>query len=406
MGLRDHVAVHGPIPRFHRRGRDVPRLIGRVERAGLRGRGGGGFATAAKLRAVAQARGRAVVVVNIAEGEPASMKDRALAEKLPHLVLDGGELAAEAVGARELIVSVCESAQASIEGVAAALAERAGRSEVRARLVTVPATYVAGQESALVNFLGGGPALPTFAPPRPFEAGIGERPTLVSNAETLAHLALIARHGSAWFRELGTPHDPGSTLVTLSGPVTYPGVYEIECGASLRSLIDTAGGTTTDVRGVLLGGYAGAWIGGELVGGISLSRGHVAQDGAALGAGVVLLLSQDACPVAETARVARWLACASSRQCGPCVHGLDALARTIEEVALGQSRGATGQHLTRLASLVSGRGACAHPDGAAGFVLSALQAFAADFADHARQGPCDACASAPELPLPARTGLP
>ena len=112
----------------------------------------------------------------------------------------------------------------------------------------------------------------------------------------------------------------GAALVTLSGPVAYPGVYEIEHGASLTSLIDAAGGTTAAARAALLGGYAGAWIDGSLLGGLSLSDEHLATHGASLGAGVVLLLSQDACPVAETASVARWLADQCARQCGPCGH--------------------------------------------------------------------------------------
>jgi len=402
MSLREHLEVHGELPSFEGRRREEPPLIGRLKRAGLRGRGGGGFPAAEKLRAVVSARGRAVVVVNIAEGEPASMKDRTLAQALPHLVLDGAELAADAVGADELIVGVCESAPASVDGVARALEERfaSSRSRPRTQLLPVPGTYVAGQESALVNFIGGGPALPTFTPPRPFEAGVRKRPTLVSNAETLAHIALIARHGSAWFRELGTPSDPGSALVTLSGPVAQPGVYEIELGSSLRSLIDAAGGATAGVSGALIGGYAGTWISADLVGGIALSDEHLAPHGASLGAGVVLLLSEAACPVAETARAARWLADESSRQCGPCVHGLDELARTIEEISLGDAHGKTGQRLAQLASLVRRRGACGHPDGAAAFVLSAVRAFAEDFTDHAQHGPCDACARPAELPLP------
>jgi NADH:ubiquinone oxidoreductase subunit F (NADH-binding) len=233
-----------------------------------------------------------------------------------------------------------------------------------------------------------------------FEQGVRRRPTLMSNAETLAHLALIARHGSRWFRELGTATQPGSALVTLSGPVAHPGVYEVEHGAPLASLIDAAGGTTEPVRAVLLGGYAGSWIAGEFLHGVALSDEHLAPHGASLGAGVVALLSESACPVAETARVTRWLASQSSGQCGPCVNGLQALARTVEELAAGAAQpGSTGR-IERLASLVARRGACGHPDGAVTFTLSALDAFAAEFADHARHGPCGACAASPELPLP------
>jgi NADH:ubiquinone oxidoreductase subunit F (NADH-binding) len=403
MSLEEHLAFHGELPLEGRsRRRAESPLIELTERAGLRGRGGAGFPTATKLRAVAGARRRPIVVINAAEGEPASLKDRTLSQMLPHLMLDGGQLAAQAVGADELIVCVCESAPASIESVAAAIEERRGLAGAPARMhvSAVPSGYVAGQESALVSHLNGGPAIPTFTPPMPFQQGVRRRPTLINNAETLAQLALIARHGSEWFRELGTPSQPGSALVTLSGPVAHPGVYEIEHGASLASLIDAAGGSTARARAALLGGYAGAWIDGQLLGGLSLSDEHLAPHGASLGAGVVLLLSEEACPVAETARVARWLADQSTRQCGPCLNGLDALAATIQEIAAGAVQGNAGKRIDRLASLTRRRGACGHPDGAVRLILSAFETFAPEFADHARHGRCDACIGPAELPLP------
>jgi NADH:ubiquinone oxidoreductase subunit F (NADH-binding) len=406
MSLREHLAVHGdpPLARSRRERREAAALMDEVERAGLLGRGGAAFPTAVKMRAVARARGRSVVVVNAAEGEPASLKDNILLTAVPHLVLDGGLLAAQAVGAEKIIVCAPESAKDALESVARALRERVqlADSPLAIQLVTVPDRYVAGQESALVNHLNGGPATPTFTPPLPFERGVGRRPTLVNNTETLAHIALIARYGPQWFRQLGTTAQPGSTLVTLSGPVAYPGVYEIEYGGSLTSLIDAAGGNTTAVRAGLFGGYAGAWISDEQLGGVALSNEQLAPHGASLGAGVVLLLSEDACPVAETARVARWLADQSAGQCGPCVHGLDAIATTIENVADGTAQSAAKQRIAQLASLTRRRGACSHPDGAVRFILTALDVFGAELADHARHGPCDACQREGELPLPIR----
>jgi NADH:ubiquinone oxidoreductase subunit F (NADH-binding) len=404
MSLDEHLAVHGQMPAsLRRRGRrsESP-LIEQIEHAGLRGHGGAGFPTATKLRAVAASRKRAVVVVNAAEGEPASLKDRTLMQMLPHLVLDGAQLATRAIGADELIVCVCESAPTSVEASTRAISERRGMPSDSARmhLTAVPGNYIAGQEAALVNHLNGGPAIPTFTPPMVFEQGVRRRPTLVANAETLAHIALIARHGPEWFRQLGTPSQPGSTLVTLSGALTDPGVYEIEHGASLQSLIDAAGGTLANPRALLVGGYGGNWIGGKFLRGVALSDEHLAPHNASLGAGVVLLLSENACPVAETARVARWMAGQSAGQCGPCVHGLDSIATSLEEVAGGVIQGNASQRIERLAGLVHRRGACGHPDGAARFVMSAFEAFAPEFADHARHGPCEGCARPGELPLP------
>jgi NADH:ubiquinone oxidoreductase subunit F (NADH-binding) len=404
MNLEEHLAIHGqaPLARGRSRGRGMgSTLIEEIDRSGLRGCGGAGFPTATKLRAVANARRRAIAVANGAEGEPASLKDRTLLRSLPHLVVDGGILAAQAVGADELILCVCESAGEAVESVARAIAERRQLpGSPRLHLSTVPEHYLAGEESALIGHLNAGSAIPTFTPPMPFEQGVRRRPTLINNPETLAHIALIARHGSQWFRQLGTTTQPGSALITLSGPVAHPGVYEIAHGASLSSLIDAAGGTSAPIRAVLLGGYAGTWIGGERLHGLGLSNEHLAPHGASLGPGVVLLLSEDACPVAETARVARWLAGQSSGQCGPCVHGLDALATTVEAIATGVAEGEATQRITRLASLVRRRGACGHPDGSVNFILSAVEAFAPEFSDHARHGRCDGCTRPAELPLP------
>lgn len=413
LSLEEHVASHGPLPRIEagrsrlRRRVGVSPLIEEVERSGLRGRGGAGFPMAAKLRAVSTARsgaGRPIVVVNATEGEPASTKDGLLLRCLPHLVLDGAALAAQAIGAEEAVVCVCES-HLDLGVLKRALAERRSLPEsLRLEISVIPNGFVTGQESALVHHLGGGPALPTFTPPMPFERGVQGRPTLVSNVETLAHLAMIARHGAQWYRQLGTASQPGSTLVTLSGPVSHPGVYEIEHGASLSSLIDAAGGLATTVRALLIGGYAGTWIDAEQLHRVSLCDEHLQPLGASVGSGVVALLSAEACPVAETARLMRWLADQSAGQCGPCVNGLHSIAATIGDLACGASRQGNGQSLVRLMSLTTGRGACRHPDGAVKMIASALKVFAEELSDHARHGACEACNRQAELPLPAWSG--
>ncbi len=405
MSLARHLDTHSELPPARRRDRrGAQALIDQVERAGLGGRGGAGFPMAKKMRAVAAARGKSIVVINATEGEPASHKDRTLLETVPHLVLDGAVLAARAVGAEEAILCVCESASAALQRASQALDERSQLAGDWPRIVlrAAPEGYVAGQESALVSYLNNGPAKPTFTPPKPFERGVRRHPTLLNNAETLAHLALIARYGPRWFRELGVAEQPGSTLITLSGPLAYPGVYEVEYGASISSLVDAAGGMRALVRAVLLGGYAGTWIDSRELPTLALSNEHLAPHGASLGAGVVLLLSEHACPVAETARIVRWLATESAGQCGPCVHGLDALATTFEQVARGSAPGHADARVEQLARLLTRRGACAHPDGSARFAASAVACFAEEFADHARHGTCEACMRRPELPLPSR----
>jgi NADH:ubiquinone oxidoreductase subunit F (NADH-binding) len=398
--LESHLALYGPLP-------DLlawapGRLVDLVERSGLRGHGGASFPVARKLGAVASRRGRKVVVANGTEGEPASKKDRVLLRELPHLVIDGAAVAARAVGAGEAIIAFSEADDRSARSLAVALRERGedrrGSGEPRFELVGVPERYLSGQESALVNFLSGGPGIPTFGV-RPFERGVRNRPTLVQNVETLAHLALIARHGPSWFRELGTAEDPGSALVTLSGAVSCPGVYEIEHGMALPDLLNRAE-VVDDLRAVLIGGYFGSWVPATQVSRLLLSPRHLAEHGASLGAGVIVALEGSACPVAETVRIAEYFAVQSAGQCGPCVNGLGAIADAVGELAAGTAPTTARWDLERWVNELPGRGTCQHPDGAARFLASALRAFGDDFRDHARRGRCERCAHAPVLPAP------
>jgi NADH:ubiquinone oxidoreductase subunit F (NADH-binding) len=165
-------------------------------------------------------------------------------------------------------------------------------------------------------------------------------------------------------------------------------------------VIEAAGGLTAEVRAVLIGGYAGAWTDRRLDA-LALSNEELAPYGASVGTGVIALLSADACGLAETARLARWLASESAAQCGPCVFGLEALASTLEQVLTGTAGRGAGDRLAHLSAIVRRRGACSHPDGAARLVSSALDVFATELADHIRHGPCAACADPGSLPLPA-----
>jgi NADH:ubiquinone oxidoreductase subunit F (NADH-binding) len=377
-------------------------LVDEIAGAGLRGRGGGAFPLSLKLDAVRRGRQTPVVVVNGCEGEPMSTKDRLLLGSLPHLVLDGALAVARAIGADEVTVAVDELNPRTQDTVAWALAQRPElrRGRLRAGVAAIPGGYVSGQESAVVHWLNEGMAKPTASTPRVSERGVGRRPTLVSNAETLAHVALIARHGARWFREVGTHEDPGSALVTISGAVAAPGVYEVSHGSTLGAAVTAAGGLSERARAFLVGGYAGGWLDMAQARNARLSRAGLSPFGARLGAGVIVALPERSCPVAETARVAGWMADRSAGQCGPCVNGLAAIADALAAVCYGDGGAAGLATIARWCQQVTGRGACAHPDGAASFVSSAMRVFADELADHARHGVCDACDAPPILAIP------
>jgi NADH:ubiquinone oxidoreductase subunit F (NADH-binding) len=391
--LHAHLARLGPCPP------GSPGLVEALAGCGLRGRGGARFPTARKWEAVARrSNGRAVVVVNGAEGEPASWKDQVLMAMRPHLVLDGAMLAAQSVGASEVVLYVGGAFPHAGEALQAALRERRPPRRPRVRLVRAPPRYVAGEETAVVRFLNGGEARPAVVPPRPFERGAGGRPTLVQNVETLALAALVARYGPrAW------ACDP--MLVTVSGAVPMPGVREVPRGVRLDEVVAMAGGRADTSPAVLVGGYFGAWVPGAAAATLRLDEESAAAAGVGLGCGVVFVLPEGACGVAETARALAFLAAESAGQCGPCRLGLPALAHLLRRVADGRPERDDAERLQRWTwQLGGGRGACKHPDGAVALVRSALGTFATDFADHLRGRPCRGRSRPPSLTVPRAAG--
>jgi NADH:ubiquinone oxidoreductase subunit F (NADH-binding) len=382
------------------RARPLTAITDLIDRAGLRGRGGAGFPTAVKMRSVAGGRGRAVVVANGTEGEPASYKDKLLLTCRPHLVVDGALLAAAAVGACRVVIGVEETAGEALGALRRAVAERAAwePSGLVVEVVATPPGYVSGEESALVGFLNGGPALPTAVPPRPFEKGVGRRPTLVQNVETLAHVAQIARRGASWFREAGSAEEPGTMLVSISGAVARPGVLEVPIGVPLGAIVSRAvplGG----VSAALVGGFYGTWVGsGDFS--ASFSRAGLSCVGASPGAGVVIVLGEGRCGLWETARIMAWYARQGAGQCGPCVFGLGALASEMAALSHGAVPEGGLARLQRWGGQVEGRGACRHPDGSVRLARSALRAFPLDLEAHLGGRPCAGSLGAGAIPVP------
>lgn len=381
LGLEDHLRVHGALDDALAAGRTG--LLELADAVDLRGRGGAAFSFARKARSVRESSGNALVVGNGSEGEPASRKDAWLMTHAPHLVLDGLELAASAVGARDgrLVVGSAR-AVASLEHAAAERRRlRAGLGRVRTTIVAVADRFVGGESSAAVRAAGGAAALPVFSLTRTSAGGVNGRPTLVSNVETLAQLAVLARLGVDRYRAVGTTDEPGTTLLTVhrtGGPV----VVEVAYGCPLSAVVPRS-----EVGpGVLVGGYHGTWVPAARFDEVRLSVGALRQIGAALGAGVLLPLPPGACPLAEAAPAVRLMAQASAGQCGPCVHGLAAIADRVEALAAGRSTPEQLALLDRYRRLVPGRGACGHPDGVVRFVGSLLSAFPTEVAMHQHRG--------------------
>ncbi len=360
-----HDAVHGPQPAV-----DPPRLLGMLDGVGLAGRGGAGFPLAAKIRAL-PADTRREVVVNGCESEPASLKDRLLLRRTPHLVLDGALGLAATIGARRVTLAVHDPA--CVAALRRAIAERSDARNVR--IHRVAGGFVSGEARAVVRSIRGGPARPPGRRIHASSSGI-----VLGNVETFAQLAVLLRLGPQRYAETGALGEPGSTLVSVGGAVSRTSVVEIPLGTPLGLLLDAS--HAAPAQAVVVGGYHGSWLPADPE--IRLSRAGIAQVGGSFGAGVVLVLDQSTCGLGELLRVVDWLAAESARQCGPCVFGLPALARDVRALWSGDPNSLAWA--LRHADLVDGRGACRHPDGAARFVRSGLAVLSDDIAAHRRGG--------------------
>jgi NADH:ubiquinone oxidoreductase subunit F (NADH-binding) len=339
------------------------------------------------------------VVANGAEGEPASAKDRWLLTRRPHLVLDGLQLVARATRATDAYLYVNHRLPVATLTDVLAERSRAGLDPVSVTTVAAPDAFISGEESAVVSHLSGGAALPRFKSPRVTERGVRGRPTLVSNVETLALLALIARRGAAWFRAMGTADAPGTMLLTIGGAVRGPGIVEAGHGTPLAAVLALAGGASTHLQAVLLGGYHGTWLTTDEFASAKLSRSDLAPLGASPGAGVIVALAEGTCGLAEMSRVMTYLAQESAGQCGPCLNGLPRIADQLKSLALrGGDRRAVDEML-RLGGMVVGRGACHHPDGSMRFLRSGLRVFASEVELHLA-GRCSRTSDDVVLPTP------
>ena len=368
----------------------------------LDGRGGGGFPLIRKVETARLSPGRPVLIINASESEPASKKDRTLCQHRPHLVLDGASLLARSLGVDDVVVHTHRGGTEQSGSMSTAIAYRlaARLADPSWRLSEGPDRYVSGESSAVAGYVEGGEARPHFTTQPLAVQGPSGRPTVISNAETVAQLAVISRIGPVAWNALGAPSSPGPRLVTLVGAVERPGlVLELTGPGTIGDLL-TADGAVSPPAAVLVGGFAGTWILGEEAWQTPFNRGALGCMGAAPGCGLIGVLPHDACALNETARIVRYLAGESAGQCGTCVAGLPRLADTMEALALGSLHRRGVRKMTVLADTIHGSGACGHPDAVVRLIRSTLNVFNDDVVRHLAGSPCRGSDHPPVLCVP------
>lgn len=358
-----------------------------ITAAGLRGRGGAGFPTALKWRTVASSAGPHYVVANGEEGEPSGWKDRYLMRRHPHLVLEGIALAALAVDSDEAWLYLADESAAQTLRLAI---EAAGGvlKGLTVHITVVPHTYVAGEESAAIRFIQGGPALPTSKPPRPFQSGVRGYPTVVDNVETLAHAAWIATHGAAAFSTVGTSAAPGTFLATVTGDVARRELLEIPFGVTIRTILDAAD-PTEPLAGALIGGYFGGYLPEELLD-TPADDESLKPLGFGLGNGAFVAIGRTRCPVTILGDLASFFAASSAGQCGACAKGTVAMRDIFLSLRTRAVEASDLERLEGYGSSLRGRGACQLLDAAALVATRAFAHFRPAILEHSNGG-CASC---------------
>jgi NADH-quinone oxidoreductase subunit F len=352
---------------------DDNEILRRLGESGLRGRGGAWFPTALKWQAVrreaqtarALGGGAPVVVANGAEGEPGSIKDRHVMLSRPRDVIAGLQLAALAVGATEAYIYLKGGFGRPAEALEAVLRDDPAPG-VRVEVRRGEDTYVAGEETAVLESLEGRKAWPRPKPPLPFAVGYRGRPTLVQNVETLSRVPTAVADPHA-FRATET------TLVSVWGHVQRPGVYEVRLGTPLQTIVDQEAGGATDGIGLLFPGGPSAAPLTDAEKHTPLDPEALKQAGSGLGTASLLVLGRRVCPVAVAVSLAGFFERESCGQCPPCTVGAARLGTILRRVEAGEARAADLGYLNEAAGFMSMHGYCAHARTGAG-VLTALAA--------------------------------
>ena len=360
--------------------------LGQIVASGLRGRGGAGFSTGDKWTRARHAPlpegGTRFVVCNADEGEPGTFKDRVLLARRAHTLVEGMTVAARVLGARQGLVYLRGEYRFMREALHAVLARRRAAGLLGARILGTDGfdfdveihlgagAYVCGEESALLESLEGKRGVPRIRPPYPTDAGYLGQPTVVNNVETFCAAALIAEHGSDWWRAIGTTASSGTKIHSVSGDVERPGVYEFPFGVSVREILDAAGARHT--QAVQVGGPSGATLAPHEFG-----RRIGFEDLPTAGAFTVFDDSRDMFEVARG--YSQFFAHESCGFCTPCRVGTELIVRRMDKLAAGYGSGFDEAELRELDALLHGATHCGLGATAANPLRDTLQRFPAAY---------------------------
>ncbi len=378
-------------------------VVAELKKAGLRGRGGAGFPTGVKWDKVLNHRVKEhYFVCNAGEHEPGTFKDRYLLKTLPHQLIEGCLIAAHTVQAKAAFIYVNHEYEEERENLKKALAEAQARGlvgrnvlgkgyDIELQVFEGHGSYVAGEETAMLESMQGRPAMPRQKPPfYPTDFGLYGKPTLVNNVETLCNIPRILYKGAAWFTQVGTEKCPGTMMFSLSGSVNRPGVYEMPMGVTIRELIEKCGGGVKggrQIKAVFPGGPAFSMVTADQLD-LQMDFDSLKKAGTGLGSAGTIVIDDATCMVAATLKYSNFFKGESCGQCPPCRMGTNNLATLMAKIEEGQGTQKDMDSLLQLCGFVKGTGYCTLVTGAAVLVQSSVKLFQKEYEEHLRLQRC------------------
>jgi NADH-quinone oxidoreductase subunit F len=380
----------------------TPAEIGKeVTASGLQGRGGAAFSAGRKWSVIQLDDGQPhYLCANADEGEPGTFKDRWILENSPHQLIESMLIAAFALQVRHAFVYMRGEFSGPYRRLQAALDEAyeaglAGENILGTGfscdiiIYRGAGSYVCGEASALITSIEGKRGYPRNRPPRLTVRGLYQKPTVINNVETLSNIAWIVNHGSAAFKAIGTPKAPGTRLISISGHIARPGVYEIEYGYSWKRLIhDDCGGMLggAKLKCVIPGGISTKVLTGEEVERLNLDPAEVEPAGSSMGSGGMVAIAEGTCMVRLMQVMLRFYHHESCGQCTPCREGMGWLHRIIDRIVGGQGRIEDLDQMIRISKLQDGNTICGMGDAAGYAVIGILAKYRNEFEYWIREG--------------------
>ncbi len=374
-------------------GLEPSEITGIVKDSGLRGRGGAGFPTGLKWSFMPQEPdGPHYLCCNADESEPGAFKDREILRWVPHLLIEGCQIAARGIRAEHVYIYVRGEYFPYTRILNDAVVEAYEAGYIGQNIMgsgwdcelTVhigAGAYIAGEETGLMSSLVGGRAEPRVKPPFPAQSGVFGRPTTVNNVETLAAVPMIITEGAEWYRQWGTEQSPGTKLWSCSGHLERPGTYELPLGVPFRDIIyDVCGGIRggKKLKAVIPGGSSTALLTADELECESTYEG-MQEAGSSLGTASPIVIDEDTNIVRVIRRTAEFYAHESCGQCIQCREGTAWMAKILHRIETGEGRLADLDTLYELCEQLTGRTICVLADSIVFPVRSSLDKFRADY---------------------------